>query len=795
MKRVLCSFLLILGILAGLMQPIFGAEPEVPPEEPSEALPEVPETESVIPTEEQEAGASEEESAEPAESSEEESAEEEPTEPAEEETGPSDEEEQPERRPLRGPHSMAASAEGIAFIDEMMEGSCAGTWQLQNAEATVNDFSSRYNLELKQTQFDALVDLVMAYGPYILTSGYKIETFIGNPPYTDLDVANAFCAWVKDGNEFSQTRLNRRIREVKLFLYGTYDGVCDYVMFRYVVFYPNGGELTDNTVICYEMGNPYMNLPTASRSGKYFAGWYTAASGGVHLSNTNPVNDNQIVYAHWSDSPVEDPNGAGGNPQTGPEDWPVLPPLRSSTYLIQFIKDNEGFAPYPVWDYGQYSVGHGSRYDPDTCPIEISSPITEEEADYLLRSMMPGFEAAVSKVEKTRGSAFSQPQFDALVSFTYNLGQQWIKSGNRIYQMVTGSRDYTEMEFVNAMGVWCHAGGKALAGLMHRRMDEANMYLHGEYIKGSTRYMGIRFNGMDGTPDNKEYYYLAGSPLGYLPGASREGYQFLGWFTKAKGGNKYTAETTAPSSGVITLYAHWEESEEEVTPPEPPRPAIDPESGFSDVWPADWFHPYVVKAVKGNLFGGVGSNQFDPQGTMTRGMLVTVLHRLAGETASTADIPFTDVPDGEWYSKAVRWAYETKIVNGITETEFCPDGLVTREQLTAMLYRFSQHYGYDISARADLSGFPDADKISTDWALEPMQWAVAVKILGGDENRNLHPGGSATRAECAKMTVIFSELIHSTEKEPAEEPTAEESTAEGSTTAEETEEPTEETNP
>ena len=138
-------------------------------------------------------------------------------------------------------------------------------------------------------------------------------------------------------------------------------------------------------------------------------------------------------------------------------------------------------------------------------------------------------------------------------------------------------------------------------------------------------------------------------------------------------------------------------------------------------------------------------------------MLVTVLYRLAGTPTATSDIPFTDVVSGEWYENAVRWTYETKIVNGLSETHFGVNGNVTREQLTTMLYRFAQYYGCNTSASADLTVFDDRWKIS-DYAVEALQWAVAEGIVGGD-GVNLNPRGNATRAQCAKMMVLFSELL------------------------------------
>lgn len=712
MKRILCSILLIVALLAGLMQPIFATQ------EPSSEV--------------------------------------------------------------RSVQNYSTSEAGIAFVNEMMGGSYAGTNQLASAESTVNSFINRYSVSLSQQQFDALVDLVMAYGSYILTSGYKVETLIGSGNYTDLQIANAFCSWVKDGSEFSQSRLNRRLREIKLFLYGSYDGITEKVTFRYVIYYPNGGSLNDNTVLCYTLNGTYSTLPTASRSGKYFAGWYTAASGGTHLCNSDTVTGNQTVYARWSDTAVENPNEAGSS-----SGFPAIE-LRTSENCIQFIKQYEGFCKYAIWDYGQYSIGYGTRCDPSDYP----NGITEEEADYLLRVMLMDFEKVIEKLETRRGSQFTASQFDALLSFTFNLGEQWISSSNRIYQCVING-NYTELELLNAMGSWASAGGTILTALMRRRMDEANIFLNGNYEKGSTVYFGIHFNAMSGEVQSRVQYYITGERLGSMPGASRSGYRFLGWFDKAVGGTEYTVDTIAPSYGTLTLYAHWEEapvvedpqptestapseSEDPTESTEPtettepteateptestePDEPIDPESGFSDVQKSAWYYEYVLAAVNAGLFSGVSETRFAPNSTMTRAMLVTVLHRLAGSPEATANLPFTDVQEGAWYEAAVRWAYETGIVNGISDTKFGVDRSITREQLTTMLFRYANYFEYDTSARADLTIFDDDWKISS-YAYEAMQWAACCGIVSGD-GINLTPTGNATRAQCAKMIVIFSQLI------------------------------------
>ena len=175
---------------------------------------------------------------------------------------------------------------------------------------------------------------------------------------------------------------------------------------------------------------------------------------------------------------------------------------------------------------------------------------------------------------------------------------------------------------------------------------------------------------------------------------------------------------------------------------------------FHDVTEGDWFYDAVRYAYENGLMDGVGDGQFAPNATTNRAMVVTILYRLAGEPAVSGDVAFTDVEPGLWYTNAVTWAAQKGIVNGISETEFSPSGDLTREQLATVLYRYAQDQGYDVSAQADLSGFPDAGDIQS-YATEALSWAVAEGLLQGFEDDSLQPGGTATRAQIAAILMRF----------------------------------------
>ena len=165
----------------------------------------------------------------------------------------------------------------------------------------------------------------------------------------------------------------------------------------------------------------------------------------------------------------------------------------------------------------------------------------------------------------------------------------------------------------------------------------------------------------------------------------------------------------------------------------------------------EWYHEAVDFAVSNGLMGGVGNSQFDPNGNMTRAMMVTVLYRMAGSPAVSGPSSFTDVPEDTWYSDAVAWAQDNGIVLGVLANKFAPNAYVTREQIATILWRYENQP----KAEADLAAFADADSIS-DYAVEAMTWAVSEGIFNGD-NGNLKPTDCATRAEFACIVMRYLE--------------------------------------
>lgn len=186
-----------------------------------------------------------------------------------------------------------------------------------------------------------------------------------------------------------------------------------------------------------------------------------------------------------------------------------------------------------------------------------------------------------------------------------------------------------------------------------------------------------------------------------------------------------------------------------------------PGRGFSDMpGPADWSHEGIDYAVSHGLFVGTSDTTFSPTGAMTRAMLVSVLWRMEGEPAHTDRNPFTDVGT-DWYTDGVLWAAEHDIVSGIGDGRFDPNGYVTREQIAAILCRYTLWKGRSADARADLTTYPDVGDVSG-WAYADLAWANAEDLISGCAIGGisyLKPRDSATRAQVAAILMRYQQSI------------------------------------
>lgn len=178
-----------------------------------------------------------------------------------------------------------------------------------------------------------------------------------------------------------------------------------------------------------------------------------------------------------------------------------------------------------------------------------------------------------------------------------------------------------------------------------------------------------------------------------------------------------------------------------------------PSAHLTDVELNAWYHEAVDYVVEHGIMAGVSTTAFQPNGSLTRGQVVQILHNLEGKPEETAEAPFTDTA-GHWALEAIAWAAQNNVVAGYDDGTFGPEKLVTREEFAQMMYNYAKFKGYDLTAGGDLAQFPDAGAIS-DWAETALSWANGKGLINGHDNGTIDTQGNTTRAQAASIMKNF----------------------------------------
>lgn len=227
-----------------------------------------------------------------------------------------------------------------------------------------------------------------------------------------------------------------------------------------------------------------------------------------------------------------------------------------------------------------------------------------------------------------------------------------------------------------------------------------------------------------------------------VPVPSRPGYIFLGWESETDGKIYNYGDTITLTKGSYNFYAVWAnipdiEPEQSDTPDEP-------DISYDDVSADAWYYDAVEYVSKNGIMNGMGESVFQPDATMNRAMIWTMLARLDGADTEGGD---------SWYSVGQEWAVGAGVSDGAD-----PMGDVTREQLITMLYRYAVYKGQDVSVgeETNILSYADADQVS-EWAISAFQWACGAGIIEGDDDVSLSPQANTTRAEAAAILMRFIE--------------------------------------
>ncbi len=229
----------------------------------------------------------------------------------------------------------------------------------------------------------------------------------------------------------------------------------------------------------------------------------------------------------------------------------------------------------------------------------------------------------------------------------------------------------------------------------------------------------------------------------------KDGYTFDGWYSDKECKNAYDFGESVTKS--ITLYAKWVEKETEPTEPVTPKW----ENPFGDVKKSDWFYNAVADVASKGIVAGISDTAYEPNGTLTRAMFITMLHRYAGEPVVNFAMSYTDIGEN-WYTEAVRWASSTGVVKGFDNNSFRPDDSITREQAAAMLQRYAEFAkeSNPLWNETNILSYDDFDTIS-EWAIPAIQWAAGAGVMKGRTDSTIDPTENITRAEIAQMLVNY----------------------------------------
>ena len=181
-----------------------------------------------------------------------------------------------------------------------------------------------------------------------------------------------------------------------------------------------------------------------------------------------------------------------------------------------------------------------------------------------------------------------------------------------------------------------------------------------------------------------------------------------------------------------------------------------PSKAFTDRPDRGWYHESVDYVLENGLMNGMGKGKFEPDTTLNRAMVATVLYRLSGDKVSATNA-FPDVPANEWYGEAVAWAQQKGIVTGFEDGTFRPMEEISRQDMALMLQRYAKTVkGTDTTPTGDLSRWPDAGLVGS-WAVDALRWCVGAGIINGKDG-GLQPTGNATRAEFATILMRYAKL-------------------------------------
>ncbi|MGM9599431.1 MAG: S-layer homology domain-containing protein [Faecousia sp.] len=474
-----------------------------------------------------------------------------------------------------------------------------------------------------------------------------------------------------------------------------------------VTFNPNGGSVstTSKTVTC---GQTYGTLPTPTRANYTFDGWYTSTSGGTKVTSSTKVTAtaNHTLYAHWTHvcanghnysykvttAPTTSATGilTGTCSRCSATTTVTLPKLNTTDYTYVVTKT----ASCTATGTGRYTwktTTYGIFY------FDVTIPKTAHSYTATVSAPTCTEKGYTTHTCSSCGDSYKDTYTDAL-------GHSWDDG-----VITTKPTETTE-------GVKTFTCSRC----------------------GATKTESVP------VLDHTHTY----TPAVTAPTCTAQGYTT---YTCSCGDSYVTDYVGALGHDFVDgVCTRCGEDDPNYEPPAP----VDPCDGYTDINRNGWYHEAADFVISRGLMGSTKTNAltFEPNTPCTRSMIVMILYNIAGTPDVSYTAKFPDVPDGQWYTKAVMWAYQNGIVSGYDNGKFGPNDKVTREQMAVVLKGYADFIGKDTSKTADLSKFPDGNKAT--WSKPYISWAVAEGLINGKAQNGktyLDPQGVATRAEVAAL--------------------------------------------
>ncbi len=403
-----------------------------------------------------------------------------------------------------------------------------------------------------------------------------------------------------------------------------------------------------------------------------------------------------------------------------PTAWAVSDEWEISDEGVEFIKKYEGFSKTPYLDNGTWRIGYGTAIDPEDYPDEI----TERAATKLFRKDLDGTVRKVNEFVDQYEIELEQYQFDALISFSYNLGGGWMNPNYKFSgYLIDGLENYDDLTILDAFVVWCHVGKNVDHGIAERRLAEAMLLIYGDYEGGeSPEYTYVVLNGNGGQVDSDIACFAVGESLDRLPIATREDHILSGWYKSSGQAVKEGEIIEEP----LELTAKW---------------FLDIDLPFTDVPNGAWYYGYVAELYQDGIVSGMTPTTFEPSGAVNYGQALKLILLATGLEPSDEEM------EGHWAQRYEDLAVEAGVVD---EGEMDLNAVITRGSIARIAAR-----AMGLEDSSGRSPFRDCDD---EYVMALYNAGIIEGTTEKDGRTYFYPDNSITRAEIT--TIIWRILGH-----------------------------------